>query len=156
MRFPLSQGPRACKTMRMSDPDATPWPDSLPPDDATFLQVVARVVADLPAPFAGHARDVAVQVVDLAPDAMLDELGIDDPFALTGLYDGTPLPEKLAGGQAHAPDTIWLFRRAILDEWIGRGDIALGDLIAHVYLHELAHHFGWSDDDIAQVAPWQD
>lgn len=135
--------------------DQAPWTNSLPPDDAAFLALVTTAIADLPAPFDGHARAVAVQVVDFAPDAILDEMGIKDPFELTGLYDGTPLPDKL-GGQALGPDTIWLFRRPILDEWVARGDIPLGHLIAHVYLHELAHHLGWSDADIAQIAPWMD
>ena len=56
--------------------------------------------------------------------------------------------------QPEGPDTIWLFRRAILDEWIDRGDVALGDLVAHVLVHELAHHFGWSDEDIASIDRW--
>ncbi|MBN2761283.1 MAG: metallopeptidase family protein, partial [Rhodobacteraceae bacterium] len=88
--------------------DISPWADRLPPDETDFLAMV-----DLPEPFATHARTIAVQVVDFAPDSVLDELGIDDPFELTGLYDGTPLPEKM-GGQALGPDTIWLFRRPIL------------------------------------------
>ena len=116
---------------------------------------VASAISDLPAPFADHANAVAVQVVDFAPDAVLAEMGMNDPFDLTGLYDGTPLPEKL-GEQALGPDTIWLFRRPILDEWVARGIFRSANLVAHVYLHELAHHFGWSDDDIAQVAPWMD
>lgn len=133
----------------------TPWTDSLPPSDADFVALVSAAIAELPEPFASHASSVAVQVVDFAPEAVLAEMGVADPFELTGLYDGTPLPEKL-GGQALGPDTIWLFRRPILDEWVARGDISLGHLVAHVYLHELAHHFGWSDDDIAHVAPWMD
>ena len=56
--------------------------------------------------------------------------------------------------QPHGPDTIWLFRRPILDEWADRGNVALGALVAHVYVHELAHHFGWSDADIAAIDPW--
>ncbi|WP_121095074.1 metallopeptidase family protein [Roseinatronobacter ekhonensis] len=135
--------------------DQAPWTNSLPPDDAAFLALVTTAIADLPAPFDAHARAVAVQVVDFAPDAILDEMGIEDPFELTGLYDGTPLPDKL-GEQALGPDTIWLFRRPILDEWVARGDVPLGHLVAHVYLHELAHHFGWSDADIARIAPWMD
>jgi len=85
---------------------------------------------------------------------MLDDLGMDDPFALTGLYDGIPLTEKSVMDQPGGPDVIWLFRRAILDEWIGRDDIALGDLVTHVLVHELAHHLGWSDDDIAAIDRW--
>ena len=85
---------------------------------------------------------------------MLDELGIDDPFELTGLYDGMPLTEKSVMDQFPRADMIWLFRRAILDEWIERGNVDLRDLVAHVLVHELAHHFGWSDDDIAAIDRW--
>lgn len=125
-----------------------------PPDLTMMTQLARAVLAGLPAPFADAAQGVALQVVDFAPDDMLAELGIDDPFELTGLYDGTPLTERSVMDQPQHPDTIWLFRRPILEEWVERGDIPLADLVAHVVLHELAHHFGWSDDDIAQVAPW--
>jgi predicted Zn-dependent protease with MMP-like domain len=129
----------------------------LTPPDLDMISALARdVLAGLPEPFAQAARAIALQVADFAPDQILAEMGIDDPFELTGLYDGTPLTARSVMDQPQHPDTIWLFRRPILDEWIDRGDIALADLVAHVVLHELAHHFGWSDDDIAQVAPWQD
>ena len=52
------------------------------------------------------------------------------------------------------PDQIFLFRRAIVEEWLDRGDVSLGELVAHVFVHELAHHFGWSDTDIARIDPW--
>ncbi len=53
------------------------------------------------------------------------------------------------------PDEVWLYRRAILDEWAERGDVALDALVAHVLVHELAHHFGWSDEDIARIDDWR-
>ncbi|MGP9788441.1 metallopeptidase family protein [Roseinatronobacter sp. NSM] len=132
------------------------WAASLPPDATVFEGVVARTLATLPAPFGQAAAHIAVQIDDFAPDAMLAELGIENPFELTGLYSGIPLTEKSVMEQPMEPDTIWLFRRPILDEWVARGDIELGALIAHVFIHELAHHFGWSDGDIATIAPWQD
>lgn len=108
----------------------------------------------LPQAFRAPARAVIVQIEELAPVEVLDDLGIDDPFELTGLYDGIPLTEKSVMDQPAQPDAIWLFRRAILDEWAARGNIGLGDLVAHVLVHELAHHFGWSDDDIAAIDRW--
>ena len=95
-----------------------------------------------------------LRVEDLASAQILDEMGIADPFELTGLYDGIPLTQKSVTDPAPAPDVIWLFRRAILDEWIDRGDVTLEALVAHVMVHELAHHFGWSDDDIAAIDRW--
>ena len=79
---------------------------------------------------------------------------IDDPFELTGLYDGIALTQKSVFDQPEGPDIVWLFRRPILEEWIDRGDIALGALVAHVLVHEIAHHLGWSDDDIRAVDDW--
>ena len=133
---------------------ADDWSDTMPPDLDTIETLARAALATLPAPFDAAARGVALRVEDFASDAMLDDLDIDDPFALTGLYDGIPLTEKSVMDQPAQPDVIWLFRRAILDEWIERGDIALGDLVTHVLVHELAHHMGWSDDDIAAIDPW--
>ncbi|WP_368667896.1 metallopeptidase family protein [Palleronia pontilimi] len=130
------------------------WTDATPPDLADLERLARDGLASLPPEFAGPARAVALRVVELAPDHILDEMEIDDPYTLTGLYDGIPLTEKSVADQPHGPDTIWLFRRAILDEWVARGDIALGDLVVHVLVHELAHHFGWSDADIASIDEW--
>lgn len=100
------------------------------------------------------AAQVALRVVDFAPDDILKAMQIEDPFELTGLYEGTPLTERSFMDQPMGPDVIWLFRRAILDEWVDRGDVTLGELVTHVMVHELAHHFGWSDEDIAHIDPW--
>jgi len=139
------------------DEDAGVWGgrawDTAP--DAGEIHDMARAVLDgMPGAFAAAARDVALRVEDFADDAMLDELGIEDPFGLTGLYDGVPLTRKSVMDQPSGPDTIWLFRRAILDEWIARGDVTLPDLVANVVVHELAHHLGWSDADIAAIDRW--
>ena len=131
-----------------------PWAEATAPDAADIEAMARAAEAALPPVFRPAAAGVALRVEDFAPDAMLDEMGIEDGFALTGLYDGIPLTEKSVMDQPHGPDTIWLFRRPILDEWCERGDIALADLVAHVYVHELAHHFGWSDDDIAAIDRW--
>ncbi|MDD7970114.1 metallopeptidase family protein [Roseinatronobacter alkalisoli] len=132
------------------------WMSALPPEQAVFEHVVTQTLETLPTPFRQAAENVALHITDFAPDALLAEMGFDDPFELTGLYTGIPLTEKSVMDQPMEPDRIWLFRRPILDEWIARGDIELGALIAHVFIHELAHHFGWSDSDIATIAPWQD
>ncbi len=124
------------------------------PDAADIEAMALAAVEALPEAFRSHARAVALRIEDFAPDEMLREMEIDDPFALTGLYDGIPLTEKSVSDQPGQPDAIWLFRRAILDEWVARGDVALADLVSHVMVHELAHHFGWSDDDIASIDQW--
>ena len=123
--------------------------------DAGEIEMLARAALEaLPDAFVPAAAGIALRVEDFAPDTLLDEMGIEDAFDLTGLYDGIPMTEKSVSDQPAQPDTIWLFRRPILDEWAGRGDVTLSDLVAHVLVHELAHHFGWSDDDIAAIDRW--
>lgn len=123
--------------------------------DAGMIERLARTaIAALPQEFAGPAQEVAIRVEDFAGEDFLQELDIDDPYELTGLYEGIPMTEKSVSDPAPMPDTIWLFRRAILDEWISRGEVTLGELIGHVVIHELAHHFGWSDEDIARIDRW--
>jgi len=128
--------------------------DQTAPDLAAFEAMAEAAIDALPEVYAEAARSVVLRVEDFAADAMLDELEIDSPFELTGLYDGIPMTEKSVMDQPMGPDTIWLFRRPILDEWADRGNVTLGALVAHVLVHELAHHFGWSDAQIAAVDPW--
>jgi predicted Zn-dependent protease with MMP-like domain len=130
------------------------WTEATAPDAADIEAMALAAVEMLPEAFRAAARDVALRVEEFASDQMLDDLGIDDGFELTGLYDGIPMTEKSVADQPGKPDAIWLFRRAILDEWVHRGDVALADLVAHVMIHELAHHFGWSDEDIATIDEW--
>lgn len=120
-------------------------------DEIEAMALAARDA--LPAAFRTAAAAVVLRVADLAPDDILTEMEIEDPFELTGLYEGVPLTLKSVADPTGL-DVIWLFRRAILDEWAERGDVALDALTAHVYIHELAHHFGWSDDDIAAIDRW--
>jgi predicted Zn-dependent protease with MMP-like domain len=130
------------------------WTQTVAPDAGEIEDMARAAIAALPEAYRAAAAAVALRVEDFASDDMLDDLGIDDVFELTGLYDGVPLTEKSVMDQPDRPDAIWLFRRAILDEWAARGDIALYDLVAHVYIHELAHHFGWSDAEIAAIDRW--
>jgi predicted Zn-dependent protease with MMP-like domain len=130
------------------------WTLAVAPDAGEIEDMARAAIAALPEAYRAAAAAVALRVEDFAAEEMLDDLGIDDVFELTGLYDGVPLTEKSVMDQPDRPDAIWLFRRAILDEWAARGDIALYDLVAHVYIHELAHHFGWSDEEIAAIDRW--
>jgi len=132
----------------------TRWTGCLAPSLADIEDMALAARDAIPPLFQAAARDVAIRVEDFATDDMLDGLEIDDPYDLTGLYEGTPLTQKSVLDTPAQPDAIWLFRAAILDEWAARGDVALDRLVAHVYVHELAHHFGWSDDDIARVDRW--
>lgn len=101
----------------------------------------------LPEPFANSLGDVVLLVQDFADDAILADMGIEDPFDLTGLYEGIPLTQKSVEHSGTLPERILLFRCPILDEWAA-GEDTLEHLIAHVLIHEVGHHFGLSDDDI--------
>jgi predicted Zn-dependent protease with MMP-like domain len=140
--------------MTKPKPPPLPAPESLAPSLAQIEELARDAVLGLPQPYRDMATAIALRVEDFAADDLLDLMELTDPFALTGLYDGTPLTEKSVMDQVMGPDVIWLFRRPILDEWAARGDVTLAELVTHVMVHELAHHFGWSDEDIASVDPW--
>jgi predicted Zn-dependent protease with MMP-like domain len=108
----------------------------------------------LPLPFREMCRDVVLRVTDWPDTDMLAELEIDDRLDLTGLYDGIPLTQKSFADPSPFPDTVWLFAQPILAEWRERGNETLDDLVRHIVIHEIAHHFGWSDDQIAEVDRW--
>lgn len=131
-----------------------PSPDSTAPSLACLEQLAHEAVSTLPAPFREPATHVRLRVEDFPDDQMVEDLGLDDAFELTGLYEGIPLTEKSVSDQVTRPDVIWLFRRPILDEWAERGNVSLQELVTHVVVHEMAHHFGWSDEDIARIDPW--
>jgi predicted Zn-dependent protease with MMP-like domain len=124
------------------------------PDLEAFEALAEAALEALPEPWRARARQIVIRVEDFAPPDMLSDMEMEDPFDLTGLYDGIPLTEKSVMDQPMGPDTIWLFRRPILDEWADRGNVTLGEMVSHVLVHEIAHHFGWSDDDIAAIDPW--
>ena len=140
--------------MSEDDSDAPDWGPVTAPELDDIQRLARAALAALPEVYREAAALVRLQIADFAPEDVLGELDLNDPFELTGLYDGIPLTEKTVMDQPHGPDTIWLFRRPILEEWADRGDIGLGDLVTHVLVHELAHHFGWSDADIAAIDRW--
>jgi len=129
-------------------------PEMIAPDALLIEQLARDTVASLPEMFRASASQIDILIEEFATTDLLDVMGIDDPYELTGLYDGTPLTERSVTDPPQTPDRIWLFRRPILDEWIDRGDVSIGELVAHVMIHELAHHFGWTDQDIARIDPW--
>lgn len=107
--------------------------------------------AALPEGFRALAGEVVFRVTDFAEPEVLADLGIEDPFDLTGLYHGVALGQGSVLDPASGPSQIFLYRRPILDEWAERGDVTLADLVAHVLVHEIAHHFGLSDADIHAI-----
>lgn len=131
-----------------------PSPDAIAPSLDLIESLAREAIATLPEPWREPATHVVLRVEDFPAEEMLEAMDLHDPFELTGLYEGIPLTEKSVADQVIQPDMVWLFRRPILDEWAERGNVSIQELVSHVVIHELAHHFGWSDDEIAEVDRW--
>jgi predicted Zn-dependent protease with MMP-like domain len=115
---------------------------------AEEIEALARRALDaLPEPFRASIGDIVLLVEEFADDETLRTMGIEDPYELTGIYEGIPLTERSVDQSGALPDTVRLFRRPILDEWAD-GDDRLEHLVAHVLIHEIGHHFGLSDADM--------
>lgn len=121
-------------------------PTGFAPSPELIERIARDTIAKLPARFAKHLRDVVLIVEEVADEETLDALGVEHPLDLTGLYHGLPVGEK-ANASGSPPDRIHLYRRAILEEWI-ETEVRLDDLVRHVAVHEIGHHFGLSDDDM--------
>jgi predicted Zn-dependent protease with MMP-like domain len=119
-----------------------------PPPSAAEIEALARATLDaLPAPFADSLGEVVLLVEEFADDKTLADMGIDDAFELSGIYEGVPLTERSVDQSGTLPERIRLFRRPLLDEWAHGAD-TLEHLVAHVLIHEVGHHFGLSDADM--------
>ena len=117
------------------------------PDAAAIEAQARRTIARLPDAFRAHLGDVVLLVEEEADAETLAAVGLDHPLDLTGLYHGQPVGEKSAFQSGTLPDRIHLYRQAILAEWCETG-VRLDDLVAHVTIHEIGHHFGLSDADM--------
>ena len=113
--------------------------------------VAEAAFANLPEAFRKLAGDVLFRVEDFASDEVLADMGIEDAFELTGLYHGLDLSRRSVLDPSPQASMVFLYRRPILDEWAERGDVSLDELVAHVLVHEIGHHFGLSDVDIAAI-----
>jgi predicted Zn-dependent protease with MMP-like domain len=118
-----------------------------PPSADDIAEMAERAFAAIPQRLTQHVHGVGISVEELPDDATLDELGIESAWDLTGLYRGTPLTLRSVADIARPPDLIFLYRQPILIEWIETGE-DLFRLVRNVLVHEIAHHFGFSDDDI--------
>lgn len=118
-----------------------------PPSLAEFEAIARAALSRLPAEFAEKTKDVILTVEEFADAETLAQLGLDDPFELTGLFEGIGLTDLSIEMSGQMPNRVRLFRQPILDEWSAEGE-DLEHLIAHVVIHEIGHHFGLSDADM--------
>lgn len=121
------------------------------------MVAIARDTFDaLPEPLRTAAARVNTRVEEFAAPEILSDLEIADPFTLTGLYVGVPLiDDSVTFPSAEAP-MIFLYRQPILAEWSARSDVDIEHLVAHVFIHELGHHFGWSDEEMDALVNRED
>ena len=139
---------RVSATLRVRGPNpyaACMRPFGKPPSADEMEAIARRALESLPAPFAESLRDVVLLIEDFANEETLAAMGIEEPFDLTGIYEGVPITERSVEHSGTLPDRIRLFRRPILDEWAD-GEDTLEHLVTHVLVHEVGHHFGLSDE----------
>ncbi len=147
----LAAGARPADMEAMTSSHRAPFADATAPSLDLFAEIAAQAWQSLPHAFRSLSGDVEIRVLDFAEDEVLEELGMDNPFELTGLYSGVDLRNRSVIDPMPMASQVFLYRRPILDEWAERGDVTLADLIAHVLIHEIGHHFGLSDDDIEAI-----
>jgi predicted Zn-dependent protease with MMP-like domain len=121
------------------------------PSAAEIDALAEGAFAQLPASFRRLCEGLVIQVVDFPDDETLDEMGAESEFDLLGLFRGRGLPIRPAIEETGAmPNMIWLYRRPLLDFWC-EGEETLGAVVTHVLIHEIGHHFGLSDADMAAI-----
>ena len=126
------------------------WTTLKAPSLAELETMARETLARLPARFRDLCADVVLRVDDFPTDEVLDEMQAESEFDLLGLFQGTGLPHQSHSDVARLPNMVWLYRRPILDYWAEHEE-ALGDVVRHVLIHEIGHHFGLSDDDMANI-----
>jgi predicted Zn-dependent protease with MMP-like domain len=126
------------------------WRNAQAPSLAELEAIAQAAYGQLPARFRDLTSDLVIRVEDFATDDVLDDLGIESAFDLLGLYSGVDLARKSVTDVRAAPDMVFLYRRPILDYWAEHED-SLGAILTHVLVHEIGHHFGLSDADMARI-----
>lgn len=121
-----------------------------PPSADDITDLAERALEALPARLAERVRGVGILVEDTPDDETIQALGLESPWELTGLYRGVPWGQEESVPVRHEPDLILLYREPILLEWIETGE-DLFRLVRNVLIHEVAHHFGFSDAEIERL-----
>lgn len=126
------------------------WSKLEAPTLTEFEELAHAAYQLLPGRFRGLTGDLLIRIEDFPTDEVLDSLDIASPFDLLGLYSGIDLARKSVMDVSAVPDMVFLYRRPILDYWAEHEE-TLGAILAHVLIHEIGHHFGLSDDDMARI-----
>ena len=127
-----------------------PFRFTTPPSLEDLVEMAEQALGAIPAELREMVRGAAIVVEDIPDDETVEEMGLESPWDLTGLYRGIPLTAKSVADVSEGPDQIFLYREPILMEWIETGE-ELFRLVRNVLIHEIGHHFGLSDDDIERL-----
>jgi len=130
-----------------------PWTERVAPSLDDFEQIAAAAFAALPAAFRKLAGDVPCVVAEFPDEETVREMELESEFDILGLFRGVGLPQGgMSGLTGQLPNQVWLYRRPILDYWAeSEHGETLGEIITHVLVHEIGHHFGFSDDDMEAI-----
>jgi predicted Zn-dependent protease with MMP-like domain len=120
------------------------------PTAAEIERLAEAAIARMPAAFRRHLDSVVLRIDDWPEEEVLDQLGVEDSLDLTGLYTGRPIGEQSSLVSGELPAMIHLYRLPLLHEWAETG-VGLEELVAHVIVHEVGHHFGFSDADMHAI-----
>jgi predicted Zn-dependent protease with MMP-like domain len=120
------------------------WQMAKAPSLAELELLAAEIFRNLPKQFRDLCTDVVIQVDDFPTDDVIETMRAETEFDLLGLFQGVGLPFRSESAPMQMPNMIWLYRRPILDYWAEHND-TLGDIVRHVLIHEIGHHFGLSD-----------
>ena len=126
------------------------WQGVSAPSLADIESMAAESYARLPEQFRNLCKDLVIRVDDFPSQEVTEHMKFESEFDLLGLFQGIGLPFQESSSSGQLPNMIWLYRRPILDYW-AEHDERLGDIVAHVLVHEIGHHFGLSDDDIDAI-----
>jgi len=121
-----------------------------PPTLAELELIAAAELERIPDELRRHVGHVVIRVDEFADEETEREMGLESPFDLLGLYRGVALPRQSVLDVRTRPDMIFLYRRPLLDYWCEEG-LDLAAVVRHVLIHEIGHHFGFSDDDMERI-----
>jgi len=124
--------------------------EHLPPSLGDLEELAQRALDTIPRRLKQHLGPVVIRVEEFPDEETEEAMGLDSPFDILGLYRGVALPHKSISDPRPDLDLVFLYRRPILDYWCETGEDLAG-LVRHVLIHEIGHHFGFSDEDMARI-----
>jgi predicted Zn-dependent protease with MMP-like domain len=128
----------------------SPFHNAIAPDIGDFETLAREAYARLPDEFRALCSELVIQIDEFPTDEVVENMEMESPFDLLGLFQGVGVPFQSSSDPTRFPNMVWLYRRPILDFWAEHEE-TLGAIVTHVLIHEIGHHFGLSDEDMAAI-----